>query len=176
MHRVWTLIGSALFLVIAPGSVAILVPWWISGWTRHPAFLGLEAIRDIGLGLVIVGALPLLDSFLRFALEGLGTPAPIAPPQNLVVSGFYRYVRNPMYVGVLAAILGQSLFFADARILLYVATVGTAFHLFVISYEEPTLRHQFGDTYDIFCANVPRWLPRLTPWRQVGASEGASTR
>jgi protein-S-isoprenylcysteine O-methyltransferase Ste14 len=116
--------------------------------------------------LAAAGTVPLLDSFLRFALEGLGTPAPVAPPQRLVVSGFYRHVRNPMYVGVVTMILGQGLFFADVRILAYAAIVWLAFYAFVVGYEEPTLQQQFAGAYAEYRANVPRWLPRLAPWHQ----------
>jgi protein-S-isoprenylcysteine O-methyltransferase Ste14 len=108
-----------------------------------------------------------LDSFARFALEGLGTPAPIAPPRNLVVSGLYRYVGNPIYVAVVAVILGQGVLFADSRLLVYGALLWLFFHLAVIVHEEPTLRQSFGAEYESYLANVPRWLPRLTPWRAV---------
>jgi protein-S-isoprenylcysteine O-methyltransferase Ste14 len=107
----------------------------------------------------------LLDSFGRFALQGLGTPAPIFPTSHLVVSGLFRYVRNPMYVAVLSLILGQGLFFGSVRILEYGSAVWLAFFLFVFLYEEPTLRNSFGGEYKEYCANVPRWIPRLRPWR-----------
>lgn len=106
----------------------------------------------------------LLDSFLRFALQGLGTPAPILPTKHLVVTGLYRYVRNPMYVGVTATILGQALLFGNIQLLEYGLFVWLAFHLFVLGYEEPTLRSSFGEEYREFCANVPRWVPRLKAW------------
>jgi protein-S-isoprenylcysteine O-methyltransferase Ste14 len=85
-----------------------------------------------------------LDSFARFALEGLGTPAPIAPPRNLVVSGLYRYVRNPIYVAVVAMILGQAVLFADRRLLWYGALLWLFFHVWVVMIEEPTLSQSFG--------------------------------
>ncbi len=98
MRRISAILGSGVFLVIAPGTLAVYVPWTLSGWHMAPPLLGLFPFRVIG-GLLIALGLPvLLDSFARFAIQGLGTPAPIAPPQNLVVTGLYRYVRNPMYV------------------------------------------------------------------------------
>jgi len=106
----------------------------------------------------------LLDSFRRFAVEGLGTPAPIAPTQRLVVSGFYRYVRNPMYVAVASVIFGQGLLFGSVAVLEYGVAVWLAFYLFVLLYEESVLRARYGEEYDIFVAEVPRWLPRLRPW------------
>jgi protein-S-isoprenylcysteine O-methyltransferase Ste14 len=157
------MLGSALFFVAAPVVVAGFVPWWITHWKFRRAFLGVEQTRIIGIVLIIIGALGLLDSFARFAFQGLGTPAPIAPTRNLVVTGLYRYVRNPMYVAVVAVIFGQAVLFGDWRLLLYGAVCWLACHLFVITYEEPTLRRTYAEEYEIYLANVPRWIPRLTP-------------
>ena len=114
---------------------------------------------------MVIGVLVLLESFARFAVQGLGTPAPVFPTRHLVVKGFYRHVRNPIYVAVVAMILGQGLLFGNVRLLVYGALIWVAFHGFVLVYEEPTLRQTFGAEYDAFVANVPRWLPRLRPWR-----------
>jgi protein-S-isoprenylcysteine O-methyltransferase Ste14 len=165
MRRVLAVLGSALFLVIAPGGVAGLVPWWISHWRMQAPLLGFPPIRVIG-GLLIAAGLPvLLDSFVRFALMGLGTPAPVFPTRHLVVNGLYHYVRNPMYVAVVSLIFGQGLLLGNVRVIEYGFFVWLAFHLFVLLYEEPTLRSTFGDEYKAFCAHVPRWIPRLRPWR-----------
>src|SRR5258708_7023919 len=158
-------LGSALFFAVAPSSVAGLVPWWITHWEFRPPFFDLEATRAVGILLIVAGLPGLVDSFARFALQGLGTPAPIAPTQNLVVTGLYRYVRNPIYVALVAVILGQAALFGDQRFLLYGVLVWLAFHAFVVGYEEPALVHRFGTEYEDFRANVPRWIPRLTPWR-----------
>ena len=116
---------------------------------------------------MIAAGLPvLLDSFTRFALQGLGTPAPIFPTRHLVVSGLYQYVRNPMYVAVVSLILGQGLFFGSVRVLEYGIAVWVGFHLFVLLYEEPILRKSYGFEYEDFCANVPRWIPHLRPRRR----------
>jgi protein-S-isoprenylcysteine O-methyltransferase Ste14 len=160
--KVKAIVGSALFFVAAPVVVAGFVPWWITHWEFRRAFLGVERTRIIGVVLIIAGALGLLDAFARFALQGLGTPAPIAPTRNLVVTGLYRYVRNPMYIAVVAVIFGQSVLFADWHLLLYGAVCWSVCHLFVITYEEPTLRRTFAEEYEIYRANVPRWIPRLT--------------
>jgi protein-S-isoprenylcysteine O-methyltransferase Ste14 len=106
-----------------------------------------------------------LDSFARFAVQGLGTPAPVFPTKRLVIKGFYRYVRNPMYVALVAVILGQALLFGDVRVFEYALCAWLVAHLFVLSYEEPTLRKTFGAEYESFRANVPRWIRRVTPWR-----------
>jgi len=167
------MLGSALFLVIAPGTVAGYLPWLISRWDFADDFGSSTAIRPVGGLLIGIGLAGLLDSFLRFTWKGRGTPAPVAPTQRLIVSGLYRYVRNPMYVAVVAMVLGQALLFGDARVLAYAAAVWLAFHLFVLAYEEPTLRRQFPDNYEGYRRAVPRWLPRVGPWKgtaQAGES------
>ncbi len=165
MRRLWASLGSLLFFLLAPGVVAGLAPWWISRWHMQPPFLGFSLFRLAGAGLITLGTPALLDSFARFALQGLGTPAPIFPTKHLVITGLYRYVRNPMYVGVVSVIAGQGLLLGNPRVLGYGALVWLAFSLFVIGYEEPTLRRTFGAEYERFCTNVPRWIPRLRPWR-----------
>lgn len=160
--------GSAVFLVIAPGVVAGLVPWWISRWRIEAPFFGLTLCRFAGGMMVGLGVTGVLDSFARFALEGLGAPAPVIPTRHLVVTGLYRYVRNPMYVAVVSVILGQGLILGNISLLVYAALVWLLFHLFVLVYEEPTLRASFGPEYEAFCAAVPRWIPRLSPWQNIG--------
>src|SRR5690349_11345703 len=119
MPKLMAVLGSALFFVVAPTSVGGLIPWWITQWEFRAPFFDLEATRGVGILLIIVGIPGVVDSFIRFALEGLGTPAPIAPPQHLVVTGLFRYVRNPIYVALIALILGQALLFGDQRLLVY---------------------------------------------------------
>lgn len=169
-RRVFAVLITAAFLVLAPGTVAGLVPWWISRWQAHAPFWGFTAFRAIGAVLVAVGIVVLLESFGRFALQGIGTPAPVFPTRHLVVMGFYRYVRNPMYVAVVSLILGQALFLGSRRILAYAIFAWLVMHLFVLTYEEPTLRKSFGAEYKIYCAHVPRWIPRLIPWREDAES------
>jgi len=163
---VLAIIGSAVFLVIAPGFVAGLVPWWISGWRLEAPFFGMLLFRFVGGMMITLGVVGLLDSFFRFAVQGVGTPAPVFPTRHLVVTGLYRYVRNPIYVAVVSTILGQGLLLGNAALLEYGGLVWLLFHLFVLGYEEPTLRATFGSEYRVFCAGVPRWIPRLTPWRR----------
>jgi protein-S-isoprenylcysteine O-methyltransferase Ste14 len=165
MRRASAIFGSALFFVLAPCVVAGWAPWWISGWQFAPPFFGLPALRVLGVVLILAGLPVLLDSFARFAIEGLGTPAPVFPTKHLVVTGWYRYVRNPMYVAVVSIILGQALLFGNVRVLEYGAMVRLTAHLFVLAYEEPKMRSSFGEEYEFFGANVPRWIPRLTPWQ-----------
>jgi len=167
IRKVSAIVGSAIFLVIAPGFVAGLVPWWISRWRVEAPFFGGPVFRLAGGLLIVPGIIGLLDSFARFALRGLGTPAPVFPTQHLVVTGLYRYVRNPMYVAVAMTILGQGLMFGNVALLAYSGVVCLLFHMFVLLYEEPTLRRSFPSEYQAFCAAVPRWIPRLTPHGEV---------
>lgn len=161
MRKSSAILGSLVFLVIAPGTFAGLLPWWISRYRLPQPSLATYATGVIGGLLIACGLLFLLDSFARFALKGLGTPAPIAPPQHLVVSGYYRYVRNPMYVAVLAIILGQALLFENVTLFAYATIVWLCVTAFVIGYEEPALREKFGREYLEYCASVPRWIPRV---------------
>ena len=163
--RARAIFGSVLFLVLAPGTVIGLIPWWISKWKVQPVPPGFLLIQLLGILLLVTGILILLEAFARFALQGIGTPAPVLPTRHLVVTGFYRYVRNPMYVALVLAVLGQSMIQRNLNLVLYGGFVWLISHLFVVAYEEPTLRRKFGDEYDEFCANVPRWIPRLRPWK-----------
>jgi protein-S-isoprenylcysteine O-methyltransferase Ste14 len=165
MRRASALLKSFVFLLIAPGIVAGLVPWWITHWQFERPFLATNVLRFFGALLIIAGTPAVIDSFARFAWQGLGTPAPILPTRHLVVSGLYRYVRNPMYVGVAAVVFGQALLFGNVRLVEYGVLIVGAFHLFVAFYEEPKLAKIFGDEYREFRDNVPRWIPRLRPWK-----------
>ena len=160
--RVGNALGSALFLFVAPGVVAGLVPWLLTGWepgaTRPP-------LQVIGALLIVAGAVVLLDAFARFVVEGFGTPAPVAPPERLVVGGLYRYVRNPMYLAVGAIIVGQALLLARPILLFHAGAFAAVVFAFVRLYEEPTLAHQFGAEYEDYRRAVPGWWPRLRPWR-----------
>jgi protein-S-isoprenylcysteine O-methyltransferase Ste14 len=161
MRKFLAVVGSAVFLVIAPGFIAGWVPWWISHWQVEAPFFGIQLFRYVGTALLALGLAGLLDSFVRFALQGIGTPAPVFPTRHLVVSGLYRYVRNPMYVAVVSAILGQGLLLGNLKLLEYGGLVFLLFHLFVLVYEEPTMKATFGAEYESFCARVPRWIPRF---------------
>jgi protein-S-isoprenylcysteine O-methyltransferase Ste14 len=164
IRRILAIVSSAIFLILAPGFVAGVVPWWISHWHVESALLGLPLLRFVGGVLLALGTVGLLDSFGRFAIQGIGTPAPVFPTRHLVVTGLYRYVRNPMYVAVVSTIIGQGLILGNVGLLEYGGLVWFLFHLFVLIYEEPTLRASFGSEYAAFSAEVPRWIPRLTPW------------
>jgi protein-S-isoprenylcysteine O-methyltransferase Ste14 len=162
MKRAPALLATAVFLCLAPGTVAGLIPWWISRWQFEPPFFGLEPVRWFGVLLIALAAPVLLESFARFALEGLGTPAPVLPTQHLVVKGSYCYVRNPMYVAVVSIITGQALLLGNESLLVYAVVVWAGFVWFILLYEEPKLRKTYGAEYEAYCARVPRWIPRVT--------------
>jgi protein-S-isoprenylcysteine O-methyltransferase Ste14 len=167
MRRLWAILGTALFLIVAPGTAAILGPWLITRWRVAPPFLGTQATLGLGAGFLAVGLSMLLECFARFAIEGIGTPAPVFPTERLVVRGLYRYVRNPMYLAVVSIVLGEALMLASPALVVYAAGLALGFHLFVVLYEEPTLRRTHGAAYAAFCARVPRWLPRSGGLRRV---------
>lgn len=156
--------GSVLFFLFVPCVVAGLVPYLMTDRygipvSQHPAIV-------IVAGILIAAGLPvLIHAFVRFAVEGLGTPAPVAPTARLVVGGIYRHVRNPMYLAVLSIILGQALLFGAVPVAIYAAAVAAAVISFVRFYEEPVLTNRYGAEYEAYRHAVPGWLPRLTPWR-----------
>ena len=161
--RARSALGSGLFLVVAPGIVAGLVPWWLTGgWETGTTWPPLQVLGAL---LLVAGAIVLVDAFVRFVVEGVGTPAPVAPTQRLVVGGLYRHVRNPMYLAVGATIVGQALLLGRPILLLYAAAFAVVVLAFVRGYEEPTLARQFGAEYEDYRRAVPGWWPRLRPWR-----------
>lgn len=166
IRRLRAATGSLLFLLIAPGTVSGLVPWWLTGWTIHawPRPYA-TPLRLVGAVLIMLGVPALLQAFVRFVLEGIGTPAPVAPTQHLVVGGLYRYVQNPIYIALIATIVGQALVLSQPGLLLYAAVVAAAMVAFVYGYEEPTLSEKFGAEYDAYREAVPAWWPRLQPWQ-----------
>lgn len=154
-------LGSTVFFALAPGTVAGLLPWWLTRWQSGDWWLPL---RLLGLVPLLAGAAVLLAAFVRFVREGLGTPAPVAPTEHLVVGGLYRHVRNPMYVAVVAAIGGQGLLLARPVLFGYGAGAWALMWAFARWYEEPALADRFGAEYARYRRAVPGWFPRLTPW------------
>jgi protein-S-isoprenylcysteine O-methyltransferase Ste14 len=149
-----------LFLLVAPGVVAGVVPWLLTGWdSSDPPLISVA----IGVVLIVGGVAVLLHAFARFVLEGRGTPAPVAPTERLVVGGLYRYVRNPMYVAVGATIVGQALVLGRPVLLAYAALFWAVVAAFVHGYEEPTLSARYGEEYAAYRRAVPAWWPRLRP-------------
>ncbi|MBT1536849.1 isoprenylcysteine carboxylmethyltransferase family protein [Ralstonia solanacearum] len=159
---------SLVFFAIAPGVVAGLVPWWLTHWRVLRPLPEFVVVRGLGVVLLFGGTVALIAAFTRFVTEGAGTPAPVAPPERLVVGGLYRHVRNPMYLAVEATIVGQALLLWQPALLLYAAAVWATMALFVRTYEEPALRRKFGAQYEAYRDAVPAWWPRLRPWKRGG--------
>ena len=157
MGRATAAIGSAAFFIAAPCTVAGVVPWLITDWEVHDVWL---AVRVVGVALIAAGAIALIYSFSRFVTEGIGTPAPVAPTDQLVVGGLYRYVRNPMYVAVAATIIGQALALGQPVLLVYVGAFMLVVYAFVRFYEEPVLARRYGERYEAYTRAVPAWRPR----------------
>ena len=171
MRRSTAAAGSAAFFAVAPGVVAGALPWLLTRWRPGAASGHWLPARLFGLVLLLAGAAFLVHAFVRFVVEGLGTPAPIAPTAHLVVGGVYQYVRNPMYLAVVASVLGQALLLWRPLLLGYAALTAAAMVAFVVGYEQPALTRAFGEQYTAYRRAVPGWLPRLTPWRP-GPDEG----
>ena len=165
MRKVRAAAGSLVFLLVAPGVAAGLVPWWLTGWRVEEPFAHWWPLQVLGAIVLALGVGVLLHAFARFVVEGVGTPAPVAPPERLVVGGLYRYVRNPMYVAVTATIVGQALLLGQPILLAYAAGFLVLVAAFVRWYEEPTLRRRFGPEYEAYRHAVPGWWPRRTPWK-----------
>src|SRR5215208_410154 len=164
MRRSTAAVGSALFFLLAPGVFVGLIPWALTHWQMREPLPYWEPARVLGWVVLLAALIALVGAFVRFVVEGLGTPAPVAAPERLVVGGAYRHVRNPMYVAVLTAIVGQSLLLDRLGLVLYAGVVWAAVAVFVRFYEEPTLARRFGADYEAYRRAVPAWLPRLRPW------------
>ena len=157
--------GTSLFFVVAPAVVAGLIPWLITRWQVGDSSLGWAPLRVAGTALLAIAIAVLVHAFVRFVVEGAGTPAPVAPTEQLVIGGLYRFVRNPMYVAVVAAIVGQALVLVRPALVVYAAVVGLACAAFVHFYEEPTLARRFGTEYETYRRAVSGWWPRARPWK-----------
>jgi protein-S-isoprenylcysteine O-methyltransferase Ste14 len=157
---VWLFVRSAFWTIAMPGIVAGYVPWRIAGRDFEPREL-LTPAHLLGCVVVAVGAALLAACIVEFARSGRGTLSPVDPPTRLVVRGLYRYVRNPMYVGVTCVILGEALVTGSSTLVWYWAVFFAAANLFVLGYEEPALRRRFGASYDDYRRLVGRWIPKL---------------
>jgi protein-S-isoprenylcysteine O-methyltransferase Ste14 len=157
-----SVIVSVLFVAFGgPGFVLVYIPFWIARF-RIPAGEPLWRVL-VAAALIVAGTVPAFESMKRFVVVGRGTLVPAVPTEHLVVSGMYRYVRNPMYVGILFALAGEVLLFRSRDLAVFALLLWLGFHLFVSLYEEPTLTRRYGDEYLRFKRYVPRWLPRLAP-------------
>jgi protein-S-isoprenylcysteine O-methyltransferase Ste14 len=157
-RRLGPILQTILFTIFVPGTVLGLVPWGLMGGFRRPAG---GALTVLGIVIVLLGAAIYFRCAWEFAVRGLGTPAPIAPTKYLVTTALHQYVRNPMYIGVLLVLAGEAIVFRAVVLLQYWGFCFVAVYLFVLFYEEPTLRQQFGESYEEYRRAVPRWIPRF---------------
>lgn len=165
MRKLPAAVGSLLFLFVAPGVVIGLVPWLLTRWMFVRPTPHWVVAQVVGAVLIAAGVAVILHAFAGFVLEGLGTPVPAAPPERLVVGGLYRYVRNPMYVALVAASLGQALLFGQSVLLSYAVLVWLVTAAYVYLREEPVLVRRFGADYEEYRRHVRAWIPRLRPWK-----------
>jgi protein-S-isoprenylcysteine O-methyltransferase Ste14 len=161
----YPIFNTILFTILVPGSVLVLIPSWILGGFPKPTP---GPLTWLGILIIVLGAAIYFRCAWEFAVRGLGTPAPIAPTRFLVTTALHRYVRNPMYIGVFGVILGEAARFRSWRLLAYAAFFCVPVELFVVFYEEPTLRRQFGEPYEEYRSSVPRWIPKFKASRKLG--------
>jgi protein-S-isoprenylcysteine O-methyltransferase Ste14 len=164
---------SAVHFALAPGVVVGVVPWAMTGWNPQTPPWSSPPLRVLGAAMIAVGVAVLVRLFVRFVTDGLGTPAPLVPTRHLVVSGLYRHVRNPMYIAVVGAVVGQALLLGRAGLLVYAAAVWVTVAAFVRWYEEPALHERFAASYDEYRVAVRAWWPRLHPWTPTRHIDGA---
>ncbi len=156
------LIKTALFTLVVPGTVAVLMPRLLAARGKQPP-LEIGPLKYAGVVPILAGAALFLWCAYLFAVTGRGTPAPIDPPKELVARGPYRFVRNPMYLGIFAMLAGEAVLFESRILSQYAGTVALAFYLFVVVYEEPSLKRRFGPSYQRYLESVPRFIPRPRP-------------
>jgi protein-S-isoprenylcysteine O-methyltransferase Ste14 len=163
-----TALKTLIFIVIVPGTATVLGPYLLLSLSANGNGWRLELGIPWALGLIpiLLGAAIYLWCARDFVRIGRGTPSPTNPPRELIVRGLYRFVRNPMYIGVLLVMLGEAALFQSVALLVYTAAFAVFFHLFVVLYEEPTLRGKFGASYEQYLDTVSRWIPRASALRQ----------
>jgi protein-S-isoprenylcysteine O-methyltransferase Ste14 len=164
-ERLFAILRSAFFATLFVSLWTWFIPHWLARGPLHPRW-SIPAIVFMSIGAAIM-----LRCVWDFAWTGRGTPAPWDPPRRLVIAGLYRYVRNPMYVGMGVFLLGEALLLPEITrgMLIVMAAAWTAVTAFIVLYEEPTLRRLFAEDYQTYCRNVRRWIPRITPFDSLGA-------
>lgn len=156
-------LGSIAWFVLTAGTFAGVIPWLLTGWRIHHPLPYWAVAETVGGVLICAGLIPIVHAFVQFAEAG-GTPFPPAPTRRLVVGGFHRYVRNPIYLGGVVVLLGEALLFGRLNLLVYAVAAWGLAAVFVRRYEEPTLARRFGAEYEAYRRAVPAWRPRLRPW------------
>jgi len=157
---VLAVLKTLIFTVLVPGTVAGWIPYSLLYAEGSRGSTPLGGFRFAGLASMLIGALIYFWCAWDFTFAGKGTPAPIDPPKQLVVRGLYKYVRNPMYIGVMSVVFGEAIWFEAGRLFAYTGLLFLLFSAFILLYEEPALRRKFGDSYLSYSQTVPRWIPR----------------
>jgi protein-S-isoprenylcysteine O-methyltransferase Ste14 len=155
------LVRTLIFTVLVPGSVTVWIPAHLLSSSVQSRASHLGVFQLIGLAPIAIGAALYLWCAADFAFAGQGTPAPWDAPRRVVSRGLYQRTRNPMYLAVGLVLLGEAICFESLTLLAYACFIGMLFHLFVVFYEEPTLKRKFGAAYEAYCRAVPRWMPRI---------------
>ena len=164
-ERILNALFSIVIMGLGLGLLVCVIPLGIIGWDFHWFPLEIGAFRFMGLAPIALGVVTMMGSIWRWILSATGSPLPLDLPEELIVRGSYRFVRNPMYVGFFLILFGEILLFKSSALLLYLLTVFVILHTFVVFVEEPMLKHKFGEIYEQYCRSVPRWIPRLKAFR-----------
>ena len=161
-RRVALIVTTLLSTIAVPGGLLVGIPYSLLRSGLEIRRFDLGPLWIVGIVAVIVGIAVLVWCTAGFVIFGRGTPNPVDPPRSLVARGIYRRVRNPMYVAIGVILAGEAMLFGSTALIVYAVALMAVFHVFVVSYEEPTLRRLFGSPYDEYCARVPRWIPTVT--------------
>lgn len=156
----WSLVLRNLFFtILQPGMVAGLIPYWIAGSPGTGTFKNnLSSFQYIAIFIFAAGIAILFYCISMFAVKGKGTLSPADPTKKLVVSGLYKFSRNPMYIGVMLMLIGEAIFFNSGGLWIYTSIVFIAFNLFIVLHEEPRLKEDFGTEYQQYSKAVRRWV------------------
>ncbi len=159
LTRLSLALRNFVFVVLQPGTVAGLVPYIIAKDDFRNAFSGTFLLHHyLGILIFLTGLFIMLHCVITFAVDGLGTISPADPTKRLVISGLYKFSRNPMYVGIIMILTGEVVFVRSVYLLIYTIVVFILFHLFVKYKEEPRLKRDFGQDYEMYCQTVRRWM------------------
>jgi protein-S-isoprenylcysteine O-methyltransferase Ste14 len=153
------LLRNLFFTILHPGLVAGLIPFWILGTKANiPVVQSWRFYQSSGTLLFVIGLAVMLNCILSFAVKGRGTLSPADPTKRLVITGLYRFSRNPMYIGVMMILIGEAIFFQSVNLWIYLVVVCIGFNMFILLHEEPRLRRDFGEEYNRYCQKTRRWI------------------
>src|SRR5437867_5879191 len=155
-------IKTLLWSIFVPTTVTIIIPYFTLSTRLNLLRLHPSKLRFFGILPIVIGVAIYARSAWDFTFVGKGTPAPFDPPKQLVVTGPYRYLRNPIYTFVVLVLLGEAIFFESTALLVYAALVFSFLHLWLVRYEEAGLKRRFGKSYETYCETVSRWIPKRT--------------